>query len=121
MRGNGCLNRFNTPLLSPLPRYRQVRNLALNSMKKSKSFNGTPATSPDLKGIKYKISGLVQRDYRVLNMKRSAPTDYIVNNTKHTHSIRLANYISTRSFEDNELQGNLAYGECNESKKAGHG
>lgn len=55
-------------------------------MKKSKSFNGTPATSPGLKGIKYKISGLVQRDYRVLNMKRSAPTDYIVNNTKHTHT-----------------------------------
>lgn len=55
-------------------------------------------------------------------MKRSALTDYIVNNTKHTHSIRLlANYTGTRSFEDNGLQGNLAYRERNESQKTGHG
>lgn len=55
-------------------------------MKKSKSFNGTLAISPGLEGIKYKIFGLVQRDYGVLNMKSSALTDYIVNNTKHTHT-----------------------------------
>ena len=48
-------------------------------------------------------------------MKRSVPTDYIV---KHTHNLRpLAYSAGTRSFEDNELERNLAHTLSNESRK----